>query len=210
MAVDEVAGKRKMELAIEATAKGKILFSSEFTKDEFNRGCDHVCSLLQDSYKLYSSGSFATSLFLSITAIEEIAKLEIALYREAERTAPAARRHEDLLFNHKAKHSIALQEVIAIGSRLPKVIGEDRVRELLDMAESGELLKLRESALYADNVGGKFICPEDRIHRESARAILLLALEVWDDRLVGLTDHTYEIDSELSSLFDEVAPSLLP
>jgi hypothetical protein len=38
-----------------------------------------------------------------------------------------------------------------------------------------------------------------------AREILLLALEVWDDRLVGYTRHTYALDGELIAMFDAVA-----
>lgn len=206
MALDDAAATRKLEMAVEATAKGKIFFPADGRKDEFNRGCDHVHSLLRDSHLLYRSGSFPTSAFLSITAIEEIAKLDIAVFRNTERTAPANRR-EDLLFNHKKKHFIALQEVIAIGARLPKAIGEERVRHLLDMAESGKLLEMREAALYIDNVSGTFTCPVDRIQKGTAREILLLALEVWDDRLVGMTDHTYQIDSKIVPLFDEIASS---
>ncbi|CAH2778141.1 MAG: hypothetical protein CBARDCOR_2934 [uncultured Caballeronia sp.] len=57
------------------------------------------------------------------------------------------------------------------------------------MAESGGLVALRESALYAENVDRRFLCPQDRIDQALAREVLLLALEVWDDRLVGLTNH---------------------
>ena len=35
--------------------------------------------------------------------------------------------------------------------------------------------------------------------------MLLLALEVWDDRLVGLTNHTYALDGELVVMFGAVA-----
>jgi AbiV family abortive infection protein len=205
--MDDAAADRKIMLALAAAAKGKVFFSSSRKVEEFNRGCDHVAGLLRDSYHLYSVGSFATSVFLSITSIEETAKLDIALFRSKEGTLPANSRRQDLLFNHKAKHSIALQEVIAIGSRLPKAIGQERVRQLLAMAESGKLLELRESAIYTNSVDGHFTCPADQIQKGAAREMLLLALEVWDDRLVGWTNHTYEIDSELVNMFNEVAAS---
>lgn len=205
MDIDEKAAKRKIELAVAATEKGKIFFSTNGKKEEFNRGCDHVYGLLTDSHQLYRSGSFATSVFLSVTAIEEIAKLDIAVYRNEQRTTPSKGRRDDSLFNHKAKHLIALQETIAIGTRLPKAIGEPRVRELLNMAKSGKLLQLREAALYTDNLDGLFTCPVDRIKKQTARDILLLALEVWDDRLVGTTNYTYQLDAKLTPLFDEIA-----
>ena len=163
--------------------------------------------MLGDAFLLFQSSSFATAVFLAITAIEEIAKLEIALYRREGRTASPKNRREDLLFNHKAKHSIALQEVIAIGARLPKAIGEERVRELLDMAESGELLAIREASLYTDVVNNAFVCPTERFSKKEAREFLLLALEVWDDRLLGSTNHTYELDKRMMEIFEHVENS---
>lgn len=207
MEPNEEAAKRKIELAVEATAKGRIFFSKDNYIEEFNRGCDHVVELLRNSFQLYKSAVFSTSVFISITTIEEIAKLDIAVYRREERTEPAKNRREDHLFNHKAKHSIALQEVIAIGMKLPKAIGEDRVRKLLDMAETGELIGLREASLYTDVVDGQFITPAERISKKEAKELLLLALEVWDDRLVGLTNHTFELDQEMMNCFQEVANS---
>ena len=207
MQPDNAASKRKFKLAIEATQTGKILFSGADSIDQFDRGCDHAFGILHDAYLLFKAGSFSTVVFLAITAIEEIAKLEIAVFRNEQQTAQVKRRRDDHLFSHKAKHSIALQEVIAIGTRLPEAIGEQRVRDLLDMAESGKLVALRESALYTDNIDGEFVCPADRIDKNIAREILLLSLEVWDDRLVGLTNHTYELNRELVDIFNEVAGS---
>ena len=207
MEPNKEAAKRKMQLDIEATAEGKALFGEDNYLQEFNRGCDHIAEILSNSHKLFKSGSYATSTFLAITAIEEIAKIEIAAFRYKSSTTPVHKRREDHLYSHKAKHSIALQEVIAIGERLPKAIGEARVRELLNMAESGELIQLREASLYTDVVDDRFVTPSERVSKDLARDILLLALEVWDDRLVGLTDHTYEIDKEMRIYFRDVENS---
>ncbi len=207
MQPDDDAAKRKFKLAVEATQTGEILFSDSDSIDQFDRGCDHAFGILHDAYLLFKAGSFSTVVFLAITAIEEIAKIEIAVFRNEQRTAPAKRRRDDHLFSHKSKHSIALQEVIAIGARLPEAIGEQRVRDLLDMAESGKLVELRESALYMDNIDREFVCPADLIDKNLAREILLLSLEVWDDRLVGFTNHTYDLNRKLVDIFDKVADS---
>ncbi len=114
-------------------------------------------------------------------------------------------RSEDHPYSHKSKHAIALQEVIVMGGRLSAAIGADRVRSLVDLAESGGLVDLREAALYTENVSGSFLCPHDRIGRTMAREILLLALEVWDDRLVGNARHTYALDGELIAMFYALA-----
>lgn len=208
MEMNPDATKLKLDLAIAATAKGRILLSADEGKIEFNRGCDHVCALLDGAFTLFQAGYFPTCIFIAISAIEETAKLEIAVFRREGTTDPTTKRSDDLLFNHKAKHSIALQEVIAIGSRLPAAIGEDRARSLLDMATSGELVQMRENSLYSDLVDGKFTTPSERFHKVIAREILLLAIEVWDDRLVGLTNHTYSLRSRTDDIFEKVKNAL--
>src|SRR5437764_9528770 len=117
MKLNEEAATRKINKSMAATTTGRLLFSPRDGREDFDRGCDHVYGLLKDSHMLYLAGSFGTSVFISITAIEEIAKMEIASFRNAKRSLPANKRHDDLLFSHKAKHSIALQEVICIGLR---------------------------------------------------------------------------------------------
>jgi AbiV family abortive infection protein len=176
MVVDGEAARRKIKLAIEATSKGKVFFSKNNYIDEFNHGCDHVASLLESAFHLYQLGFYPTSAFISITAIEEIVKLEIAIYRHEGRTEPVRHRRQDYLFSHKKKHSIALQETIAIGTRLSEVIGEERVRELLTMEETGRLVEIREKSLYFDTVNGKFTIPSDVVSKLDSRDLLLLAL----------------------------------
>ncbi len=207
MAVDGGVARRKIKLVIEATLRGKVFFSKDNYIDEFNRGCDHVASLIESAFHLYQLGFYPTSAFISITAIEEIAKLEIAIYRHEGTTEPLRHRRQDYLFSHKAKHSIALQETIASGTRLREVIGEERVRELLDMGETGRLVEIREKSLYVNVVNGKFTIPSDVVSKLDSRDLLLLALEVWDDRLVGLTNHTYEIDERMVRIFECVKNS---
>jgi AbiV family abortive infection protein len=203
MQVNNEAFHRKAQIAEEATKKGKVFFQKD-TSEEFNRGCDHVLRLLESAVLLFLNEDYPTTIFISITAIEEIAKLEIAIFRNKNRTEQTTRRYEDHLFQHKNKHIIALQEIIVVGTRLPEAIGEDRVRELLDMAESGDLVRMRESSLYADTVDGQFLVPSERFTKSDGRDLLLLALEVWDDRLYGLTSHSYTIDKRMMELFEKI------
>lgn len=207
MEMDEDTFRRRADLAEAATRTGSLLFGNESRIDDFNRGCQHVFGLLADAHTLYAAKSYASAAFLAITAIEEIAKIDIGSMRHGERTMPARNRRDDHLFNHSSKHAIALQEIIKMGNRLPKAIGEQRVADLMAMADSGALVALREAALYTANVRGKFQCPAEVITATLAKELLLLALEAWDDRLVGLTSYTYELDSPLAKLFDEVAAS---
>ena len=82
MIPDDEAAHRKIKLAVAATETGAVFFSGSDSSAQFDRGCDHVCGLLRDAYTLFTAGSFPTVVF-SITAIEEIAKLEIAAFRRA-------------------------------------------------------------------------------------------------------------------------------
>jgi AbiV family abortive infection protein len=203
MKVNNEAFHRKAQLAAEAIKKGKIFFQND-TSEEFNRGCDHVLRLLESAILLFLNEDHSTAIFIAITAIEEIAKLQVSVFRNELRTEQATKRHEDHLFQHKSKHVIALQEVIVVGTRLPEAIGEERVRELLGMAENGSLLKMRESSLYADTVDGQFLVPFERFTKSDGRDLLLLALEVWDDRLYGLTNHSCTVDKRMTELFEQI------
>ncbi|EGQ8486980.1 AbiV family abortive infection protein [Vibrio alginolyticus] len=196
---------RKAMVVGEAIAKGRNLFNKANVIEEFNSGCDHVLSLFESAYELYKSGIYHVPVFLAISAIEEIAKLEVAMFRCMGEPEDVNKQRQDKLYNHRAKHVIALQEVIAIGSRLPKAIGKDRVRALLDMAEAGGLVALRESSLYTDSVNEQFVTPASVIDKATSREIILLAIETWDDRLRGLTNHTNELDRRADEIFYDVA-----
>lgn len=208
MEIDNDVAVRKAMVTVEAIAKGRNLFTKENLIEEFNAGCDHVLSLFESAFQLYQAEIFHVPAFLAISAIEEIAKLEVALFRCNSEPEEIKRQRQDKLYNHKSKHVIALQEVIAIGGRLTNAIGEERVRALLDMAENGKLVELRESALYTDSVDGSFITPDSLIDKGIARDVILLAIETWDDRLRGLTNHTNELDKRADEIFYAVVGSM--
>ncbi len=207
MKFDRVEFERKALLAEDACRKGYVFYSEENRVDDFDRGCRHTVQLLNDSYLLYRNCSYATSAFLAICAIEEIAKVEVAMFRKVPRSEMSRNRKNDPLFSHRKKHSIAIQEVIVIGKRLVDAIGENRLRDLMNLEKNGKLVELRESALYADNVEDAFVCPSERIDKALSRELLLLAIEVWDDRLIGWTNHTYELEKQVSRMFEDVANS---
>jgi AbiV family abortive infection protein len=55
---------------------GKFLESIE----DFNDACEHIVLLLEESEFLYQRNSFSTSVFMSITVIEETAKVNFGLF----------------------------------------------------------------------------------------------------------------------------------
>jgi AbiV family abortive infection protein len=204
MAIDpQNVGLEAIGIAVE---NGELVFSEESKGIDFDRACDHVVVLLLDAVSCFEHGSYGTAVFLALTAIEEIAKAEVGLYRRGKSIKPT-KRGSDKLFNHTAKHQMAILPTVFMGKRLEEAIGEERCKDLLEEAANGEFRSLREESLYFRNSNGQFVTPRDSISRARAREILLLAIEAGDDRLVGYTGHTGLIEQQLNDLFGAVQNS---
>lgn len=170
--------------------------------EDFNRCFDHVMGLLKDATLLFKSGSYATSAFMSIAAIEESSKSELSLYTRRE---PEDKHRNDPLCDHKKKETAAAMHTVAMGGRLVDALGDERIEELYELAYSGELKRLREDALYWDIKNGRIGLPEDVVDRALARDLLLFSIEVFDDRLVGYTHYSIEASRTTDKLFQEIA-----
>jgi AbiV family abortive infection protein len=168
------------------------------TSEELNEASDHIVRLLMDASLLLESGSHATSCFLAITALEETAKVHLGIYRRSAEPGP---RKKDPLFRHDKKHHIAASPTIAMGSRLQGAIGEKRMHELLEVARSGGLVKLREASLYVEKVDDKIQLPSVSVTTTTARELLLFAIESFDDALVGYTSHSFDLSKVTDELF---------
>ncbi|TRO32603.1 AbiV family abortive infection protein [Pseudomonas sp. ALS1131] len=190
----------------EALEKGSLIFNEQTKTDDFNRACDHILVLLADAFQCFERGSWGTSVFLSITAIEEVAKAEVGLYRR-EGKMEKAKRSQDKLFNHQEKHRMAISPTVFMGKRLEEALGKERCAELLKEAAHGEFRNLRESSLYFSNDNGQFVTPANVVSQNRAKEFLLLALEAADDRLVGYTNHTGILEARINEIFSVVAHS---
>ena len=195
-----------IETVQKAVEEGSLIFNEETKFEDFNRACDHILLLLEDSFQCFKRESMGTSVFLSITAIEEVAKAEIGLYRR-EGQMKQVKRGKDKLFNHQAKHSMAVLHTVFMGKRLEDALGEKRCKELLKEAVYGDFRNLRESSLYFTNDKGNFVTPKNVISKKIAEEFLLLALETTDDRLVGYTSHTYIIEKRMNEIFNVISNS---
>ncbi len=168
------------------------------TAEEFNQACEHIVRLLRDSSLLLEAGSPATATFLAITALEEIAKVHLGVFRHSATPVP---RRKDPLFRHDEKHRIAAAPTVTMGSRLQKAIGETRMHELIELARSGGLVRLRETALYVEQKDKGFQVPMGAISQSAARDVLLFAIESFDDALVGYTNHSFVLGNATDELF---------
>jgi AbiV family abortive infection protein len=168
------------------------------TTETFNFACEHIACLLKESSLLLDGGSAATSCFLSITALEETAKVHLGMYR---RSDEAVSRGRDPLHQHKEKHLIAAAPTILMGSRLQAAIGEERAQQITMLARSAGLVRLRESCLYLEQHGIDLILPSNVVAAPLARELLLFAIEAFDDALVGYTNQSFTLGSTTDEIF---------
>ncbi len=183
----------------DAAAVGEKLCN---TTEEFDEACEHIVQLLEDASTLLAMGSHATALFLSITALEETSKVHVGTFRSG---VNPVKRSKDPLYKHGTKHRLALGPTVAMGSRLQVAIGEARMNELIDLAKRGEMIALRETALYVEQQKGALCSPKNSISTSLAREILLLAIEAFGDSLVGFTSRSFELDKQTDRIFDRWA-----
>lgn len=195
-----------MDTVQSAVEGGTPLFSKDITSNDFNRACDHILQLIEDSYSCFNRGSFGSSVFLAITAIEEIAKASVGIYRRSGESGDI-KRHKDPLFNHLSKHRMAILPTVFMGKRLEDALGKERCEQLLSEVAEGSLRKLRENSLYFQNIDGEFITPGDLIDKSKSIEMLLLAIEAADDRLIGYTNHTGVIEVRLNEIFEDAKKS---
>jgi hypothetical protein len=73
-------GEQFFEAVEKAIAAGEGL-SDQDAVHLFDTAANHVASLLHDAVELFRRSSYGTSVFLSITAMEETAKAEILGFR---------------------------------------------------------------------------------------------------------------------------------
>lgn len=164
---------------------------------EVDKGCDHIVRLLADASLLFHGGSYATASFLAITALEETAKLHLGMYRSAKTSLP---RNKDPLYRHDQKHRLAAAPTLLLGNRLQHAIGEQGTVELMEAARSGHLVKIREASLYMERKDGLQV-PLDFINQAAATKLVLFAIEVFDDALVGYTNHSHVLRKQTDALF---------
>jgi AbiV family abortive infection protein len=169
---------------------------------EFNQACDHIVALIEDAATLLDKGSYSTAVFLAITAIEETAKVHISIYRTG---GGLASRKGDPMYNHRTKHLLALGPTLAMGSRLQAAIGDDRLHEMILQARNGAYVRLREAAIYLERVNEMLVVPKSAISKTTARELLLLSIEAFDDGLVGYSEHTYACAIRTDEIFKKWA-----
>lgn len=170
---------------------------------EFNKTVNHIVSLLEDAFLLYKNKSYATSFFISVIAIEVVGKVFAGIFvGKSEEKVP-----KDPLRDHRTKQLISCMPTLFMGERLTKCVDSKRLENLLTEMNSGDLKNKKESALYWDRKNGELIVPEDNISKNDAKCILLIAIEIFDDDLVGFTNESISLSKKTDSIFKIVSES---
>nr|WP_232366046.1 AbiV family abortive infection protein [Methylocystis silviterrae] len=153
---------------------------------QYARLVGHVEALWDDACRHYREARFPLSTFLSILAIEEVGKLG-RLWTDLlawDRTQPTTQTTLGRLGrDHRKKHFMGIISGAVINARLDRILGKQRVKQLLQDVESGKIETVRQSCLYIDMMDGKVVLPEDVIDREAAKFYVVLAGELWAEIL---------------------------
>ncbi len=172
------------------------------TSKEFDLGVTHVVQLLKDAELLYCNHSYTSSIFLSITALEEIAKVHVGSFTDGKH--PTKENGRNLFRDHKVKHKLVALPTVAMGSRLEVAIGKAEVTKLMNLAKNGGFVKIREDALYFQRINDKLVVPSYVLSSSLSRSLLLFAIEAFDDALVGSTNYSMKISEETDEMFANI------
>ncbi|GJM47973.1 AbiV family abortive infection protein [Weissella soli] len=187
---------------IEKAFNGSTRFHIE-SSDDFNNAIDHIIGLLNDSFTLITSNSFGSAVFLAITALEETAKTHFSMYLKHDLNIKG---NDDILMQHFQKHFLSVSPVFKIGDRLAKVLGNEKIDEIIsNIDQKNGLMDLRNNAIYwyTDVDGNHF--PKDYVDKNLAQELLLFSIEAFDDNLVGYTSYSIEASNRTDVIFQKVA-----
>lgn len=199
--------KKGYFIAVDASS----VFSDDYVglknHEEYNAAIAHVSDLIKASYTLFITDSFGPSLFLSITILEEIAKIRTRAW-EGSREKQNVKRGKDPLFNHQKKHKISVDPLYLGAERLVNAVGSGRLQAIFTGYESGNYSSLRETSLYFSRNANGLQIPAKVIDLRLAAEHLLMAIELFCDIFWGMTGEASMICDATDEFFLVVAEAL--
>jgi AbiV family abortive infection protein len=189
-----------IEKSIGISSENLIGFKDSY---EFDIVLCHLRDMFRSSKLLLDNGFFSQSLFLTITVLEEIAKTEVCIFRGFGSTEEK-KRSKDPLFNHKSKHMISANPILLIGDRLKNSLGSERLDYLFKELESGNFLDIREKCLYFERNKETIVIPTETIDPILSMEMILIVIEMFDDKFVGITPPADEISIELKYMYIDI------
>lgn len=208
-------GKRYFELIgdlISASPSFVRPGTVEERRAELTRLMRHAELLWADAALLFERQRFATAKFLAIACLEEVGKLGIARLQaelpDQELRSLAETRLPRALTSHSRKHILVAGQGIFINARLDRILGIDRIIAFLDRAESGEIERERQAALYVDVSPAGPSIPDEAVSQSDSAFYVALAgecvadvLGAWPEewtRLLALV-HEFEVKAGIGT-----------
>lgn len=174
------------------------------TADNVDRYLDYLMSLMKGAETLFLARHFHLAAFAAITAIEETSRAHLSVFRKA---CADRKKGRDPLRNHHHKQKAAVT-VVFMGGRMHEVFGTEKAAsDFHRKINDGYLNEVREKSLYCSADGEGFVRPTDFVDIETARVILLVAIETVDDTFCGMTDHSYQVSKEFDKMFESIRGS---
>ena len=168
---------------------------------EFIEALKHIENLIEGSLLLFQNKFYSQSLFMTITALEEISKAEVCIFRGFSEK-PNVKRSKDGLFNHKTKHLIASNEIFFKFTKAEKIFGKEKMREIQEMLENGNFIKLREESIYFESTKNGLQIPHKISNELDSRIMLFLCIELFEDRFLGLSKDADLVSERITSKLD--------
>jgi len=88
--------------------------------------------------------------------------------------------------------------VILIGDRLQKSIGKERINQIFTELQNGKFVEIRENCLYFQRNEKSLFLPNENIENKLAFEMLLIAIEMVNDKFWGIMDVASLISDELN------------
>jgi AbiV family abortive infection protein len=116
-------------------------------------------------------GDVPLGAFLAITLIEELGKAILLAGAKI-----SGRPNKKQFYNHGAKYELAVYSNLLVNSRVTRIYGADESR-FARWFQKGDLLTIRNSALYLERCGSDLVVPAEAIAREDAVLLVCIAGE---------------------------------
>jgi AbiV family abortive infection protein len=133
----------------------------------------HLEKYWQFSMERFRAADYALAAFFAITLIEEVGKVAIlegaSLGGEIDRKS---------FYNHAEKYIYAVGATLQVNSRVTRIYGKEEGRFAAWFRE-GELLRIRNRALYMELQGSYVVVPENAIQKSDALLLVCIAGEVY-------------------------------
>jgi AbiV family abortive infection protein len=137
--------------------------------DHANR---HLLRYWERCRALFTDGDIPLAAFCAIMLIEEVGKVPMLAFRGAKGGLDY-----EVFRRHDRKYKSAVGTTLFVNSRVSRIYGE-REKQFARWFREGDLMQIRNDALYMDINGDRIVTPEQVVSRDTAFLLVCFAGEV--------------------------------